>query len=61
MEHGPGTIAAGVPSSLGFVVGGQKYFDFLASTVRPDSPPGPHGHSWSEQAPLAQALNPQRI
>ena len=33
LEHGSGTIYAGVPSCLGFGVGGQSYCNFLASTV----------------------------
>ena len=32
-ENGPGTICAGVPSSLGFGVGGQSYSNFLASSA----------------------------
>ena len=34
LEYGPGTIYAGVPSSLGFGVGGQQYSNFLASTLQ---------------------------
>ena len=33
MECGPGTIYAGVPSFLGFRVGGPSHSNFLASTV----------------------------
>ena len=33
LEDGPRTIYAGVPSSLGFGVGGQSYSNFLASTA----------------------------
>ena len=33
LECGPGTILAGIASSLGFGVGGQSYSSSLASTV----------------------------
>ena len=33
LEYGSGPFYAGVPSSLGFRVGGQSYSNFLASTV----------------------------
>ena len=33
LEYGPGTIYAGVPSSLCFAVGGQSYSSFLGSSV----------------------------
>ena len=32
-EYGPGTNYGGVPSFVGFGVGGQSYSNFLASTV----------------------------
>ena len=33
LEYRPGAIYAGFPSSVGFRVGGQSYYNFLASTV----------------------------
>ena len=33
LEYGPGTIYAGFPSSLGCGVGGQSYYDLLASAA----------------------------
>ena len=31
LKYGPGTLDDAVPSALGFAVGGQSYFNFLAS------------------------------
>ena len=36
--YGPGTIYAGVPSCLGFRIGGRLYSNFLASTLDFQSP-----------------------
>ena len=33
LEYGPRTKDAGLPSSVGFGVGGRSYFNFLACTV----------------------------
>ena len=33
LEYAPGTIDVGVPSSLGFGVGGRSDFNFLTSTA----------------------------
>ena len=49
MQHGPGTIYAGFPSSLGFGVGGQSYSKFLAPTVNWSGrmPYMPHSHQYN--------------
>ena len=54
LEHGPGRMYGGVPSFLGFGVGGQSYLNFLVSTVNIRS-----NKPWFLESPSSWALEPE--